>query len=253
MSDDLKLAIQAVKQAGKIIKEAYGGVVEVKRKGFNDSVTEIDVKAERIIVKLLKRTGYSIFGEESGKSDSGSRKKWIIDPIDGTSNFIRGIPFFAVSVALIENDRQLVLGVVYDPISDECYWAERNKDAYLNGKKIHASSKADFDGSVILIEHGRAEESKIACLSVMGKLMLDDGPLILRQGSTALMLCYVAKGSCEAFLSSGDELYDYAGGLIIAKEAGVIISDWKGKPWDNSSSYILAASPILQKKILKRL
>ena len=195
MSNDLKLAIDAAKQAGSIIKKAYGKVAKSKRKGFNDFVTEIDLKAEKIVIQSLEQTGYSILGEESGKTDNQSRKKWVIDPIDGTSNFIRNIPFFAVSIALVEDDKNLILGVVYDPISDECYWAERGEGAYLNGKKIHISTKNNFDGAIVLLEHGRSDRDKTDYVNAMGKLMLGDGPSVLTQGSTALMLCYVAIGS----------------------------------------------------------
>lgn len=255
MSYDLKVAIEAAKKAGEIIKEAYKKDKEVKDKGgSNNFVTETDSQAEKIIIEYLKQSGYSILGEESGLIENQSKKKWIIDPIDGTTNFIRGIPFFAVSIALLENSKNLVLGVVYDPIADECYWAERDKGAFLNGEKISISELSDFNGSIILIEHGRSEKNKEDFSEAWRKLTLNNGaPNILRQGSTALMLCYTARGSCEAFLSCGDELYDYAGGLIIVKEAGAVISDWHGKDWDNSSSYILVSNSKIQGKIIDRL
>src|SRR5260221_245358 len=102
MSSDLKLAIQAAKQAGKIIREAFGKVTKTRRKGMNDYVTSTDFAVEKIIINLLKQTGYSILGEESGTIDNQTGKKWIVDPIDGTTNFIHGIPFFALSIALLE-------------------------------------------------------------------------------------------------------------------------------------------------------
>lgn len=253
ISNDLKLAIKAAKDAGKIIYAAYRKSKSIKRKGLNDFVTATDLEAENAIIKTLQSTGYSIFGEETGRTENKTRKKWIIDPLDGTSNFIRSFSFFAVSIALIEDDKNLVLGVVYDPIAKECYWAERKKGAYVNGKKIKVSNHKDFDGAIILIEHGRSEKNKKDYILSMKNLILNKGALLLRQGSTALMLCYVAKGSAEAFLSCGDELYDYAAGLIIAKEAGAQISDWKGKIWDNSNSYILAANSEIRDKILKRI
>lgn len=252
MSQDLQFAIQAAKQAGEIIRKAYGLVKETKRKGLNDYVTATDIKAEKIVVDILKQTGYSILGEESGTTDNQTSKKWIIDPIDGTTNFIRGIPFFALSIALLEDDKNLVLGVVYDPIADECYSAERNEGTFLNGEKIHVSNRSDFDGSLILIEHNKSEQGKRDYLDASTNLILNKA-VLLRQGSTALMLCYLARGSAEAFLSSGDELYDFAGGLLIAKEAGAIISDWKGQPWNDSSSFILASNPEIRDKILDKI
>lgn len=253
MSKDLELAIQAAKSAGRIIQAAYGDAKKITKKGLNDFVTETDLQAERIIIEQLRQTGYSILGEETGETDNQSRKKWVIDPLDGTANFIRGFPFFAVSIALIEDDKNLVLGVVYDPIADECFWAERNEGAFMNGKKINVSQHGDFDGSVFLVEHGRSEKNQKDYLQALHHLMLDQGAVVLRQGSTALMLCYMAKGSAEAFLSCGDELYDFAAGLMIAKEAGANISDWNGKPWDNSNSFVLASNVEMREKILARL
>ena len=210
MSQDLELAIHAAKQSGKVIKDAYGNVKGISRKALNDYVTSTDTEAEKIIVDLLKQTEYSIFGEESGTTDNQTRKKWVIDPIDGTINFIRNIPFFALSIALMEDNKEVILGVVYDPIADECYWAEKNEGAYLNGEKIHVSELDNFDGSLILIEHNRSEEGKKDYLDASRNLILNKGSVLLRQGSSALMLCYIAKGSSEAFLSSGDEVFDIA-------------------------------------------
>jgi len=146
-----------------------------------------------------------------------------------------------------------ILGVVYDPMADECYWAEKNIGAYINGIKIKISKGVSMKSSVFLMEHGSFENDKINYLQCMKQLILDNGPAILRQGSTALMLCHVAMGRFEAFLSCGDELYDYAAGLIIAQEAGAIISDWSGEICDNSSSYLLASNVQLNKQIIKRI
>lgn len=254
MSQDLELAIQAAKQAGAVVKEMYGKTKKATSKGrLNDFVTATDIEAEKIIAEQLKQTGYSILGEETGTTDNQTRKKWIIDPIDGTINFIRGIPFFALSIALIEDVKDVIIGVVYDPIADECYWAEKNDGAYLNGEKIHVSKLGNFDGAIVLIEHNRSEQGKKDYLNASKKLILNKGAVVLRQGSSALMLCYIAKGSSDAFLSSGDEIYDIAGGLIIAKEAGAVISDWNGKKWENSDSYILASNPNIQNKVLERI
>lgn len=253
MSNDLRLAIQTAKQAGEIIRDNYGKVQSVTQKARHELVTETDKKAELLIIAKLQRTEYSFYGEETGHTYTKSSKKWIIDPLDGTSNFIRGFPFFAVSIALIEDNKNLVLGVIYDPITQSCYFAERNSGAYLNNKKIYVSEQGNFAYSVVLMDHGSSKKNNSDFLLALTKLTQNNGVSVLRLGATALPLCYVSKGSFEAFLSCGDKLYDYAAGLIIAKEAGAIISDWNGNPWDNSSSYILAAPPQLQDSALKRL
>jgi len=253
MLRDTKFAINAAKQAGNVIRKNFGKSGQIVHKGFNDYATPTDIKAEKIIIDVLKQTGYSVFGEEMGETDNQTEKKWIIDPIDGTMNFIRGIPFFATSIALIEDNKKLLIGVVYDPIADECYWAEQNKGAYLNDKKIHISEVNKLDGSIVLLEHNTSAQGKRDYLQIAIKLMKQKGPVVLRQGSTALMLCYLARGSAEAFLSSGDNLYDVAGGLIIAREAGAFISDWKGQEWRSTNPYVLAVTPSLRRKILSKI
>jgi myo-inositol-1(or 4)-monophosphatase len=253
MSKDLELAIKAAKHAGHVILEAYYKSKKITKKGVGDFVTATDVLAERIIIEELQPTGYSVFAEESGVTDNKSKKKWIIDPLDGTNNFIRGYSFFAVSIALLEDDKNLLLGVVYDPIANECYWAEKDHGAYVNGEKIQVNHEGGFEDAVLLIDHGRSEKSKKDYFNAVHKLTLGQGTCAMRHGSTALMLCYMARGKAEAFLSAGDEIYDYAGGLIIAKEAGAIISDWNGKPWDNSGSYILAVTPEVRTPLLEHI
>lgn len=251
MSKDLELAIEAAKQAGKIIKDNYYKTKTITEKGLDDFVTETDTEAEKVILEHLKQTGYSILAEETGETDNQSTKKWVIDPLDGTTNFIRDIPFFAVSIALIENDKDLILGVVYNPISDECFYAEKNMGAYLNDRKISVQDKGDFfRRSRIIFDYNRSPKSRNDYVQAITQIMKKDIFSAVTYGSTALELCYLAKASNEAFMSCGDKLYDYAGGLIIAKEAGAEISDWNGKPWDNSNSYILAVNPKIREELL---
>jgi len=251
MSKDLELAIEAAKEAGKIIKENYTKAKTITEKGVNDFLTETDTQAEKVIITKLKQTGYSILGEETGEIDNQSSKKWVIDPLDGTTNFIRSIPFFAVSIALIENDTNILLGVVYNPIFDECYSAEKNMGTYMNGKKITINDTGIFNNSRIIFDYNRSAQARIDYTETVAKIMKNETLSITTYGSTALELCYLAKGSAEAFISCGDKIYDYAGGLIIAKEAGAEVSDWKGKTWDNSSSYVLATNPRVRDEIIK--
>ncbi|MBU0766450.1 inositol monophosphatase [Patescibacteria group bacterium] len=241
MSSDLDLAIKAAKKAGNHIRKQFGKEQYIFKKGENDYVTKTDKEAEEIILYTLNKTGYSVLGEETGENIKQSPKKWIIDPIDGTINYIKGVPFFAISIALM-NSNELMLGVVYDPIAKECYWAEKNTGSFLNGKRINVSKKKSFEGVVALMTHGRSPQCQQEYLKATSKLMLECRMPVFNQGSTALMLALIARGSYDAFLCCGDALYDYAGGLIIAKEAGAKISDWHGKEWDNSNNYVLVAN-----------
>lgn len=253
MSKDLELAVKTAKEAGKIVRENYDKKKLIRRKSVNEFVTDTDLKVEQFIESQLAQTGYSFLGEETGEKKGASTKKWVIDPIDGTCNFIRGNSFFAVSIALINDDHELLFGVICDPMANECYWAEKNKGAYMNDILIKTSEEAQLAPAIVLMEHGYSEDSKMDFLQCYKQLTLNEGPCMLRQGSTALMLCHVAKGAFDAFLSCGDSLYDYAAGLIIAEEAGAVISDWNGKPWNNSSSYILASNKPLKDLIIKRI
>ncbi len=251
MSSDLDSAINAAKKAGEIIQSAYQNKKNIVKKGNLDFVTNIDIQVEKKIFEHLKCTEYSFKGEETGEIKKKSNKKWIIDPIDGTYNFIHTIPFFAISIALMEGDNKLLLGVVYNPITQECYWAENGEGAYMNGIPILVSQQKNIHESIFLMEHGHLDESKNKYLQCMTQLMLKKNVDVFRQGSSAIMLCLFAKGAFDAFLCCGDELHDYAAGLIIAKEAGAIISDWKGNEWNNSSNYILATNKELKKQIVE--
>lgn len=123
----------------------------------------------------------------------------------------------------------------------------------MNDIKIQVNEEENMKSAILLMDHGSLEKDKKEFLQCFSQITMEQGPAILRQGATALMLCLVAKGSFEAFLSCGDQLYDYAAGLIIAQEAGAIISDWNGKIWDNSNAYILASNKQLHNKIIKKI
>jgi len=252
MTADLTLAISAAKAAGAIIRDGYNQKKIITKKGTGDYVTTIDMQAEQSIRETLGTTDYSFLGEESGETRTLSTKKWVVDPLDGTSNFIRGIPFFAVSIGLIENERELKLGVVYDPLRDECFWAQKGTGAFLNGERISVSGAKDFEDAVILVEHGRSQLAINTFVAAIKNLTPNGGAGIFRQGTTALMLCYVAKGSATAFLSCGDELYDFAAGLVIAKEARARVSDWRGHAWTRDSAYVLASAPAVWAEVTRR-
>lgn len=253
MSPDLALALHAAKEAGKIIRKAFGRKKTIIKKGAHDFTTDTDTAAEEAIITLLRPTGYSILGEENGAIGHEGSRKWIIDPLDGTLNFIRGIPFFAVSIALQENGNGLILGVVYDPISDTCYCAEQNERALLNDRPIGVGRSTDRTNTVLLMEHGKDGSSRNAFVRAFNTLMLDRTNTLLRQGSTALMLCHIADGSFEGFLSFGDALYDYAAGLVIAREAGASFSDCKGRSWNPTSDSLLVAEESMRLHILSQL
>lgn len=251
-SSDLQLAIKAAKAAGEVIKAEYGKVqtIEDKEDGAKGIVTNVDKESEEAILKILQsKSNYAIFSEETGNIE-GSNELWVIDPIDGTTNFSRNVPLFCLSIGLIRKNK-IELGVIYNPVLDELYFAEKGKGAFLNEKRIYISTQQTLKGSVMFINNGYALEDKEKYVEVSKRLIPYSS--LRKFGSTAFELCYVAKGSADAFISSGDELYDYAAGLIIVEEAGGKVTDWKGKGWNNTNSFILASNGKIHQELLQKI
>jgi myo-inositol-1(or 4)-monophosphatase len=219
------------KKAGLFIKneKANFNKENIQYKGKNDLVSYVDITSERIItehlMKVLPEAG--ILAEEEQNNKEGEMK-WVIDPLDGTTNFIHGIPVYAVSIGLLERDKPL-LGVVYDPERDECFWAIEGKGAYLNGNKISCSDAKTIKGSVIGTGFPTRDFSRRKeYLEALHDLMeLSHG--VRRMGSAAIDLCYVACGRLDAFYEYNLKPWDVAAGALICAESGCIISDFKGE------------------------
>lgn len=238
---DFELARSAAERGAAIIRERFGQILEIEEKANQKGlVTEVDKQAEEVILGLLQSSSYGVLAEETGLSVGKSKAMWVIDPLDGTTNFVRGLPFFAVSVALVL-DRKPLLGVIVNPLTGDEYCAIRGKPTLVNGKRVKIDSKKQQKTPSYFVNHGYDIEDRkrfaevtrrLACKSYLRKL-----------GTTALELCYVAAGHVDAFVCSGDELWDFAAGLVIAEGANCVISDWRGKPWDGSSTYVLVSHP----------
>lgn len=244
-SGDLKLAIQAVEKAAQIVKEGFGKVTQFVEKEGKGIVTEIDHKSEETIIKILQQgSNCPILAEESGQIGETGDTFWVIDPLDGTTNFSRGIPIFCVSVALIKN-RSVVLGVTLNPLTGDVYFAEKGKNAFLNGEKIRVSGRSDK--LVIALNKGYSREADRKYIKVTE--VLSPAATLRRLGSTALELTWAAQGLIEGFLDFGDELWDYAAGSLLISEAGGKVTDWKGQDWGIDSKYILATNGLVHDEI----
>lgn len=249
---DLELAIQAARRAGAVIAGQYEKTrtfaVKPEGKGL---VTETDKAAERAIFDLLQANSpYALISEESAPHEPPAGRAWIIDPLDGTSNFARQIPLFVVSIGLIE-EREAILGVIYHPLTDECFYAEQGKGAYLNGQPLHVSETTEPEATVLFLNHGSHPTDKQRFARVSERLI---GQYSIRAlGATALELTYLARGCAEGFLCSGDELWDYAAGLVLVAEAGGAVSDWKGRHWDRRNAFLLASNGRLHAKLLQEI
>lgn len=247
--DELELALEAARKVENIIKHGFEKVLNISAKEGKGVVTEVDQESERVIVDTIQnQSNYPILGEEGGLRGEKGDTYWIIDPLDGTTNFTRKIPLCAVSIALIK-DNKVEVGVVYNPLLNELYYAQKSKGAYYNDQAIKVSNITSVKESVIFINSGYAKEDKKRSAEVTNRLGVNASPR--KFGTSALELGYVAKGSMEAFLCSGDELWDYAAGILIVKEAGGKITDWQGNEWDNSNSFICASNGLVHNEIIQ--
>jgi len=213
ISANLNIMIKASEKASKILIRDFGELekLQVSKKGPKDFVTNADIKAEKIIIDELKkaRPNYSIISEESGiEKNKDETNCWIIDPIDGTINFLHGIPHFAISIALQSNN-EIVSGLIFDPIKNELFYAEKNNGAFFNNQRIRVSKK------------NKIEE----CLFAVGKTMSKTDLICRRSGSAALDLAYVASGRYDGYFQNNLNLWDIAAGIVIVKEAGGIINE----------------------------
>ena len=249
-SDQLRLGLRAATAAGDIIRAAFGTTQTIKSKGINDIVTETDKKAEDAIVKILQEeSSYKILTEESGDIDGSSDGCWVIDPLDGTGNFSRGFPLFSVSIALVKNDA-LQIGVVFNPITNELFWAEKGAGAYKNGEPIHVSGKSKT--AILALDCGYAPEHGAAYAQATG--ILEQDYLLRRIGGCALEVCYVACGIFDGYVDYGDMLWDYAGGLCIVEEAGGKVTDWKGNPLKlDHEQHVLATNGTIHHSLIQKL
>ena len=213
ISPHLNIMIKASEKASRVLIRDFGELekLQVSNKGPSDFVTNADLKTEKIIIEELKKAkpNYSILSEENGIEINKDKKTWIVDPIDGTVNFLHGIPHFAISIAL-KDENEIVAGLIYDPIKNEMFYAEKNNGAFFNNQRIRVSKKN------ILSE----------CLFVTGgKIDFNYEFSYRKSGSAALDLAYVAAGRYDGYFQKDLNIWDIAAGILILKEAGGLIND----------------------------
>ena len=232
--------IKATEKASKILIRDFGEIekLQVSKKGPSDFVTNSDLKAEKIIIEELKkaRPNYSIISEESGIENNKDRDNtWIIDPIDGTINFLHGIPHFAISIALKSNE-EIISGIIFDPIKDEMFFAEKDNGAFFNNHRVRVSKKNDLND----------------CLFVMGGKLKNELDFSYRKsGCAALDMAYVAAGRYDGYFQKNLNLWDIAAGIILVKEAGGILNQVYLYIIKNVK--IIASSADINSKLLKKL
>ncbi len=250
----LTIALRAARNAGKVIVKAYEqrDQVEIDLKGNNDYVTSVDREAEEAIVETIRKSypDHSIVAEERGQ-DSGENTdfQWVIDPLDGTTNFINGIPHFAVSIALREKGVHLV-AVIYDPLRDELFSAVRGQGAQLNTYRVRTGQAKDLEGTLLATGFPfKYKQHMESYMNTFTALFTKAGD-VRRAGSAALDLAYVAAGRMDGFWEIGLRPWDIAAGELILREAGAMITDFNGGHDYMKSGNVVAGNPTVVKSLL---
>jgi len=253
IDETLEKAIIAINAGGEVVRENFGKVsaTAVEEKARDDYVTYVDKESESRIKALLEKffPDHAILAEESGITGE-SPYLWILDPLDGTTNFIHGFPFVSLSLAL-EKEDEIIIGVVLDPLRDEIYWALKGRGAYLNGQQIKVNQLYGLEGSLLATGFPfRTKKLLPQYLEIFRRLFLRTTG-IRRAGSAALDLAYVAKGVFSGFFEFGLSLWDIAAGSLLIEEAGGVVTDFRGGKEHFSTGNIIAGSPLVHREMLQ--
>ena len=240
----LDFAIETAKQAGSILMQNFGKISSIERKSTDiDLLTIADTDSEAYILDRIKTTypQHHIIAEESNITEGNSDYRWVIDPLDGTTNFVHSLPIFAVSMGLQYNE-ETILGVVYNPAADKCFWAEKNSGAFLNDKPIYITSTNTLSNSLLVTGFPYIHDDRYEKCFDLFKELYGRTQGVRRLGAAALDFCFVAMGRFEGFWEFGLQPWDICAGALILKEAGGKVSDWDGSPMPFSGTRILATN-----------
>ena len=240
ISANLNIMIKAAEKASKSIIRDFGEIekLQVSKKGPNDFVTKTDKYVEKILIEELSKTkkNYSFLTEETGVIENKDKENtWIIDPIDGTTNFLHGIPHFAISIALMSRE-ELLIGLIFDPIKDEMFFAEKDKGAFLNNQRLRVSNKNSLDECLF---SSNSEGVKFSNLNLRCS------------GSASLDLAYVASGRLDGYFQNKINIWDVAAGTLMINEAGGIVNDIH--KFEVNKINIKASSAAINEKMLENL
>lgn len=250
----LNIAVRAARSAGSVISRSFeqDDKLEIESKGLNDFVTNVDRAAEQAVVDVIQKAypNHCIIGEECGVlNGTDADYQWIIDPLDGTTNFVKGIPHFCVSIALKVKGK-LDQAVVYDPIRGELFTASRGKGAQLNGFRIRVKQPKELSGAVLATGFPFKQKQHLDSYMNMFKALFIKTADMRRAGSAALDLAYVAAGRIDGFFELGLKPWDTAAGELLIIEAGGLVTDFTGGHTHNASGNVVAGSSKLIKEML---
>ena len=249
----INIAVRAARSASQVIVRAMHRLesLEITNKSHNDFVTEVDYQAEQAIIDVIRKAypDHGILAEEGGNRE-GDEYQWIIDPLDGTTNYLHGFPQFAVSIGIKHRDR-LSHGVVYDPLREELFTASRGEGAQLNSKRIRVSKRPGLEGALLGTGFPFRDQKYLdAYLKTLATLITQTAG-IRRPGSAALDLAYVAAGRLDGFWEIGLKPWDVAAGAVIIQEAGGLVGDFSGDSNFLDNGNVVAGNPKLFKAILQ--
>ena len=252
----LDTAIKAARSAAEILLKNFGKISthDIREKNPNDFLTFVDEQAEQKIIDVIKENypDHAILAEESGVQTQSGDYQWIVDPLDGTKNYISGIPIFAISIA-VKYKTDIILGVVLDPLREELFWAEKNTGAYLNGRSIQVSSRSSLKscmlGTGFPFKHKQILHRYLSSFEEI----FNNVSGIRRMGAASIDLAYIAAGRFDGFWEIGLNPWDVAAGSLIIQEAGGRISDFWGTDNYLYSNYFLASNGLIHDQMLKLL
>ena len=257
MNPMLNIAIRAARKAGNVIAKNYErrDDIQTSKKGINDYVTSVDKAAEAEIIEIIQKSysDHTIISEERGALEGkDSDIQWVIDPLDGTTNFVKGLPHFSVSIAIRVKNRTEV-GVVYDPIRNELFTAVRGEGAKLNEVRLRVDSQNELNGAILATGFPFKQPSLMPTQFAIMNNLIDEAADFRRTGSAALDLCYVASGRVDGYFEMGLKPWDCAAGDLIVREAGGLVCDFNAGHGYLRSGNIVAAPARILKEMLNKI
>jgi len=246
-------AVKAAQASGQLLLEYFGKLrqEEIERKGPNDYVSKVDRMAEEIIVDLIKADfpSHDVTAEEGGGEARGRAFRWVVDPLDGTTNYVHGFPMFAVSIALAYEDDWL-LGVVYDPLRDELFWTQKGMGTWLNRDPVRTNEHVVPEDAMILTGFPFRHKTHFEAYLESFRRVFEITGAVRRAGSAALDLAYVASGRADAFWEFGLSPWDIAAGAMLVKEAQGLVTDFKGGTEYLNTGHIVAGVPSVHERLV---
>ena len=255
MNPMLNIGVRAARAAGRVITKNMGRLdsIRIEKKGHNDFATEADREAEAEIVETLLKAypDHGVIGEENGQlGKSDSEFQWIVDPIDGTMNFIHGFPHFCVSIALYQNDRPFQ-AIVYDPVRQELFTGGKGEGAYLDGRRIRVSGAKQLKDALVTTGYPYRAGQNIDFEMATHKTLVEKSSGVRTAGSSALELAYIAAGRLDGAWFSGLKKWDFAAGALLVREAGGLVNDYQGGDTWSESGNLIAGSPKVHHELLQ--